>query len=823
MAKPANTPQYHPLLAEKVAAFVEQSLAPVSFEQLCHQHNTLDNHAQREMHACLEALDAEGRVILAKKDQYSTPEKLGLVTGKVIGHREGFGFLNSGAGKDLFIAGHMMTAYIHGDFVLAKLGGSDKKGRREARLIRVLQSRQEAIVGRYFVEHGLGFVVPDDSRIQHEVIIEPGNNKNARHGQMVVVDLIKRPSKRTSAIGKVSEVLGDHMAPGMEIDVALRNYDIPHSWSRKVLKELDKIADEVPEQAKLERQDLRQLPLVTIDGEDARDFDDAVYCERKRSGGWRLWVAIADVSYYVRPGTELDNQAQERGTSVYFPEQVVPMLPEKLSNGLCSLNPNVDRLCMVCEMTISEAGNLSGYQFYPAVMNSHARLTYTKVGKILDGDEKLREQYQAQVPHLENLHQMYLRLKERRMERGAIEFETPEPKFIFNADRKIDSIELVVRNDAHKLIEESMILANVAAAKFIEKHKAQALFRVHEPPEGERLTKFIGFLGELGITVTLDNQDISPHTYKALVERIQGRPDQELIQTMMLRSMQQAIYSGDNQGHFGLALKGYSHFTSPIRRYPDLVLHRAIKSVLVQQKAAKRQGGEFQYQAEDIDQLAEHTSMTERRADEATRDVANWLKCEFMRDHIGCTYGGVISAVTSFGFFVRVHDLYIEGLVHIGSLGNDYYIFDNAKQRLVGERTRQVYKLGDEVVIQVTSVNLEEKKIDFIIAPPDAKLDEIDDRRASASTKQPSKSEQLRKESSGQERAGSRSDKKNSAKKSRRSGKGKSKAKTKGSRTQQLMQQEKSKGKAGKKPAAKKKAGAASSGASKTKRKSKKR
>ncbi len=730
--------KFHPLLAEKVASYLDESLAPVDFQHLCQQFSISDKDAQRELTACLISLQDEGRVLLDKSNEYTTPDKLGLVTGRVIGHREGFGFLNTGgSGKDLFLLNHQMQSCMHGDLVLAKAGSVDKKGRQEAKIVKTIQGRKEPLVGRFFIENRLAFVVPDDSRIQHEIIIEQGNIKGARHGQMVVVELIKRPSKRFSPLGKIKEILGDHMAPGMEIDVALRNYDIPHHWSSKVDREIDKIADEVLEESKVTRRDLRALPLVTIDGEDARDFDDAVYCERKKSGGWRLWVAIADVSHYVRPGTALDDEAQDRGTSVYFPEQVVPMLPEKLSNGLCSLNPNVDRLCMVCEMTVSEAGNLSGYEFYPAVMNSHARFTYTKVGKILEGDEPLRERYSTFVPHLETLHAMYNALKTKRSERGAIEFETPEPRFVFNSERKIETIELITRNDAHKLIEECMILANVSAARFVEKHKAQALFRIHEAPEGERLTKFIGFIGELGLTMSFDKNNITPHVYKELIERIQGRPDQELIQTMMLRSMQQAVYSGDNQGHFGLALNGYSHFTSPIRRYPDLILHRAIKSVLVKQKKTQRNDGEHSYTTDAIDKLGEHTSMTERRADEATRDVANWLKCEFMQDHVGSTYAGVISAVTGFGFFVRVHDLYIEGLVHIASLGKDYYVFDNAKQRLKGERTRKVYKLGDEVSIIVAGVNLEDKKIDFKIAPKDAILDKVENKRTESSTSKP--------------------------------------------------------------------------------------
>ncbi len=736
---PSNT-YFHPLLAEKVASFVNEQLSAISFSTLISGLDISRDEEKNELSACLIALEEQGRVVKSRDGkEYAAPAQIGLLSGKVIGHREGFGFLNLGVSKkDLFIPNHQMSGLLHGDVILAKEAGQDKKGRKEVKLVRVLASRKDAIVGRFFVEHGMAFIVPDDTRIQHEFIVEHDGKKGARHGQMVVAELIKRPSKRFGPIARVSEVLGDHMAPGMEIDVALRKFDIPHHWPKKIDKELKLIGEEVPEFAKIDRVDLRELPLVTIDGEDARDFDDAVHCEPKKSGGWRLWVAIADVSYYVRMNTALDEEAQNRSTSVYFPEQVVPMLPEPLSNGLCSLNPDVDRLCMVCEMTVSEKGVLSGYQFYPAVMRSHARFTYTKVGKILDGDEALCAQYTEFVPHLRHIHDMYLALKQTRGQRGAIEFETPEPRFIFNAQKKIDNIELVVRNDAHKLIEESMILANVAAARFITKHKAQALFRVHDSPDGEKLNSFVGFLGELGVTFT-PGADLEPKHYRELVERIQDRPDKELIQTMLLRSMKQAIYSGDNEGHFGLALSAYAHFTSPIRRYPDLILHRAIKSILVAQKATKGDIGENEYQAEEIDGLGEQTSMAERRADEATRDVCNWLKCEFMQDHVGATYSGVISAVTGFGFFVRIDDLYVEGLVHIGSLGKDYYIYDAAKQRLIGEHSRKVYKLGDQVKINVQGVNLEEKKIDFALVDSESSVDDIRQRSADSESKDEAK------------------------------------------------------------------------------------
>ncbi len=482
-------------------------------------------------------------------------------------------------------------------------------------------------------------------------------------------------------------------------------------------KQVSGLKEQVPEEAKAGRVDLRSLPLVTIDGEDARDFDDAVYCEKKRGGGWRLWVAIADVSYYVRPGTPLDAEARSRGTSVYFPSQVVPMLPEVLSNGLCSLNPQVDRLCMVCEMTISSKGRLTGYKFYEAVMSSHARLTYTKVWHMLQGDQELREHYAPLVKHIEELHNLYKVLESAREERGGISFESEEAKFIFNAERRIERIEQTQRNDAHKLIEECMILANISAARFVEKAQEPALFRIHDKPTTEAITSFRTVLAELGLELPGGNKP-EPRDYAELLTSIADRPDAEMLQTMLLRSMKQAVYDPENRGHFGLALQSYAHFTSPIRRYPDLSLHRAIKYLLAKEQGHKgnsTETGGWHYSMEEMLQLGQHCSMTERRADEATREVSDWLKCDFMQDQVGNIFSGVIASVTGFGFFVRLNDLFIDGLVHVSSLDNDYYRFDQVGQRLIGESGGQTYRLGDRVEVRVEAVNMDERKIDFTL------------------------------------------------------------------------------------------------------------
>ena len=708
---------------EFILNVIRENNAPMNREEILTALSIHDEKQIEGIRRRLRAMENDGQLVFTKRKRYALPEKLDLLKGTVIGHREGFGFLQvDGQKEDLFIPNHQMQRVMHGDFVLAQPMGLDRRGRREVRIVRVLENRKKQIVGRFFLENGFAYVVPDDNRIGRDILVPNEHRNGARMGQVVVVELQERSAGFNQPVGVIREILGDNMAKGMEVEIALRNHDIPHQFPSVVEKYVKKFSEEVPEDAKKGRVDLRALPLVTIDSEDARDFDDAVYCE-KHGKGWKLWVAIADVSYYVRLRSALDTEAYSRGNSVYFPNRVVPMLPEILSNGLCSLNPQVDRLCMVCEMRISAKGKLTDYRFYEAVMNSHARLTYTKVAKILEGDAALRERYAALVPHLEELHHLYQALLGARHQRGAIDFETVETKFIFNAMGRIDRIEPVVRNDAHKIIEECMILANIAAANFMEKHKEPALYRIHAAPSEEKLTSFRSFLSELGLTL---GGALKPTTkdYAALLEKVKARPDHELIQTMLLRSLSQAVYNADNIGHFGLALEEYAHFTSPIRRYPDLTLHRGIKYLLAKEQGAKRKttnSGGYHYSVEEIDLLGEHCSMTERRADEATREVADWLKCEYMQDHIGSEFNGVISSVTSFGLFVRLDDLLISGLVHISSLENDYYQLDAAKQRLIGENSGMQYRLGDKVRIRVEAVHLAQKMVDFSLVGSERK------------------------------------------------------------------------------------------------------
>ncbi|WP_312239506.1 ribonuclease R [Pantoea sp.] len=704
---------------EFILAHLEKREKPASRDDLAQELNLSGEEQLEALRRRLRAMERDGQLVFTRRQCYALPERLDLLRGKVIGHRDGYGFLRvEGQKDDLYLSAEQMKMCMHGDVILAQPLGADRKGRREARVVRVLEPRNNQIVGRYFTDAGVGFVVPDDSRLSFDILVPPEETMSARMGFVVVVELTQRPTRRTKAIGKVIEVLGDNMGTSMAVDMALRTHEIPHVWPEEVERQIASLSEEVPESAKQGRVDLRDLPLVTIDGEDARDFDDAVYCEKKRGGGWRLWVAIADVSYYVRPGTPLDNEAHQRGTSVYFPSQVVPMLPEVLSNGLCSLNPQVDRLCMVCEMTVSAKGKLTGFKHYEAVMNSHARLTYTKVWNILQGNQELREQYAPLVKHLEELHTMYKALEEAREQRGGISFETEEAKFIFNAERRIDRVERTVRNDAHKLIEECMILANIASARFVEKNEEPALFRDHDRPSDDSITSFRTVLNELGLSLT-GGAKPQPLDYAELLSQIADRPDAEMLQTMLLRSMKQAVYDPENRGHFGLALASYAHFTSPIRRYPDLLLHRAIKYLLAKEQGEVKGNttptGGYHYDMPQMLQLGQHCSMTERRADEATRDVADWLKCDFMQDHVGSVFNGVIASVTGFGFFVRLNDLFIDGLVHVSSLDNDYYRFDAVGQRLIGESGGRTYRLGDAVEVRVEAVHMDERKIDFVL------------------------------------------------------------------------------------------------------------
>ena len=658
----------------------------------------------------LRAMERDGQLMFTRKKEYALISKMDLLTGRVIGHADGFGFLCPEDGSDdLFLTAFQMRRLFHGDKAIVRIAGVDRKGRREGALVEVLERANPFIVGRLFIESGVGYVVADNKRISNDILVPENNVGDAHHGQVVSVEITEQPTRHRQAIGKVVEVLGDHMAAGMEIDIAMRSHGIATDWSDNVLADIKDLTPEVPEEAKKQkgRVDIRDLPLVTIDGEDARDFDDAVFVE-SNDKGWRLLVAIADVSHYVELDTALDKEAHERGTSVYFPERVIPMLPEVLSNGLCSLNPEVDRLCMVCDMQLDKNGKVESFNFFEGVMRSHCRFTYTKVAEIIENaDSELRKEYNDFVPQLLEMHSLFSVLLKRRKKRGAIDFDTTETRIVFGADRKIDKIIPLVRNDAHKLIEEFMILANVSAAKFLLKNKMPALYRVHGSPKETKIEGLKEFLAEVGLTLG-GGENPGPGDYAELLASIQERPDMHLIQTVLLRSLQQAVYTPDNNGHFGLAHDAYAHFTSPIRRYPDLLVHRGIRHIV--------RGGNtesYYYTENTMRSMGEHCSQTERRADEATRDAVDWLKCEFMMDKVGEVFEGTITSVTGFGLFVELDKIYVEGLIHVTSLDHDYYHFDASHHRLVGERTGQIFRLGDHIVVSVSKVNLEDKKIDF--------------------------------------------------------------------------------------------------------------
>ncbi|MCP5149530.1 MAG: ribonuclease R [Chromatiales bacterium] len=695
-------------LASRLLALLETRGIPMSPEALL---DGLDRAPRREvLDRTLESMRVDGQVILNRRGEWGLVGHMGLVRGRVQGHRDGFGFLvPEEGGPDVFLSSRQMRSLMHGDRALVRVVSVDRQGRREGSLVEVVERATSSIVGRFWRERGIGFVRPDNARYIHDVLVEPENAAGARDGQMVVVEILEQPDWRAQPVGRVTEVLGDHMAPGMEIEVAIRAYDLPDAFPEAVLAEAAAFGARVPRGAVAGREDLRALPLVTIDGDDARDFDDAVHC-RPTASGWKLTVAIADVGAYVRPATALDEEARLRGTSVYFPNRVLPMLPEALSNGLCSLVPDEDRLCVACEMLVRRDGTVTRARFLEGVMRSHARLTYDEVAAIVvRRDADAREARAALVPHLDALNALYHALRVARERRGAVDFETTETRFLLGVDGKIAGVEPVVRHDAHRIIEECMISANVAAARLLERRRLPGMFRVHETPTREKLAELRAFLKTFGLRLA-GGPTPQPEHYAAVAERVKGRPEADLVQTVLLRSMPQAVYATRNVGHFGLALATYTHFTSPIRRYPDLVVHRAIKGWLLDAKRTDRAGEPA------LAALADHCSMTERRADEATRDAAGRLKCEFMAERLGEVHDGIVSGVTGFGLFVTLAELPVDGLVHISGLGSDYFQFDRVHHVLVGERSGRRFRLGDRLRVRVLRADADSRRIDFELA-----------------------------------------------------------------------------------------------------------
>lgn len=717
---------------EEILACLRESEQPQSIEQLAQQLRIsvpLSVGAERR----LAAMQRDGQITIDANQCIALNNKNPFVSGRVQGHRDGFGFLirDDGQRPDLFLSPREMMRVLHGDRVLVRPDG-EYRGKPEAIIVEVLERPTNRLVGRLHKEQGIYTVAPEDQRIKHDIFIAPADVGGAKDGQVVTVEITRQPARHLQPQGKVIEVLGEIDDPGMEIEIAVRKFDVPVDFTDATLAQAAKIPQQLRDMDYKGRIDLRDLPFITIDGEDARDYDDAVYVEEVNVGrgktyrkGWRLLVAIADVSYYVRPDEPMDQDAIERGTSVYFPRRVIPMLPEALSNGICSLNPGEDRLALVCDMVIpaegARAGTITAYQFYPAVIHSHARTTYTQIWDAIQ---------QPQGPAAKSLgsiydqvlssYELFQMLLAQRKERGAIDFDTVETKIVCNEVGRIERIEPLVRNDAHKLIEEFMLAANTCAADFMTRNKRFGLYRVHEGPTAEKLQTFREYLRTLGLH--LDGGD-DPKTadYARLIDEARGRPDFEVIQSMCLRSMQQAIYSPDNGGHFGLSYTLYTHFTSPIRRYPDLLTHRVIKSILKRQRyvpsLAPEEGDEAltrnQKEQSLWERLGVMLSARERRADEASYDVQAWLKCYFMKDHVGEVFSGKITGVAAFGVFITLDTLYVEGMVHVSELGSDYFTYNEASHDLRGERTGIRYKLTDSVQVQVVRVNLENRKIDF--------------------------------------------------------------------------------------------------------------
>lgn len=690
------------LLAELASAGVPLTPAELA------SRLSLGNDQQEAFAAALRTLERSGALLVNRKGALCIASKLDLVAGTVQGHPDGFGFLVPDSGSDdLFLSAREMRKVMHGDRAAARPVGFDRRGRPEGEIVEILERVNREIVGRLHEERGIVFVEAENRRINQDILIPPDARGDARPGQVVVVEILEHPTAQREAVGRVKEVLGHATDPGMEIEIALRKHALPFAFSAEARRQAERLPGEVRAADRKGREDLRELPLVTIDGETAKDFDDAVYCERK-GRGYRLIVAIADVSHYVRDGDALDREARERGNSVYFPRRVIPMLPEALSNELCSLKPDVDRLCMACDMDISAKGEIRKYAFYPALIHSRARLTYTEVWQWLsDPVSATTTQARALSPHLASLYSLYKLLAKARLARGAIDFDTVELALVFDDRGKIEQIVAAPRNDAHRIIEECMLAANACTADFLARHEHPALYRVHEGPTPEKLASLRAFLAGCGLRLSGGDKP-QACDYAKLLAEVEHRPDFALLQTVLLRSLQQAQYRPDNVGHFGLAFDAYTHFTSPIRRYPDLLIHRAIRACIA--------GVRYTPKGASWAELGTHCSLTERRADEATRDVEAWLKCYYMQDKVGEVFAGTISGVASFGLFVTLDDLNIDGLAHITELGRDYFHFDATRHALIGERSGLTYQLAGRLRVRVARVDLDAAKIDFTLA-----------------------------------------------------------------------------------------------------------
>ncbi|MDH3371959.1 MAG: ribonuclease R [Gammaproteobacteria bacterium] len=686
--------------------FLEKIGKPLKIKDILSGHDLKGQRVRALLEERLTTMVRAGQIIENRRGEFCLTAKLDLITGTVIGHRDGFGFVRPDhGGDDVYLSAREMRSVFDGDRVAVKIIGTDRRGKPEGDLVEVLERGLREVAGQFIRERGIGLVIPDNAKLAHRILIAKGEAGKAKPGQIVVAEILDYPTQVEQATGRVVRVIGDPHQKGIATDIAIQSHAIPVEWPKAVRDEIKKFGASVPGPAKSGRVDLRDTDLVTIDGADARDFDDAVYCEPS-ANGWRLLVAIADVAHYVEIGSALDKQATTRGTSVYFPDRVVPMLPEVLSNGLCSLNPNVDRLCMVCDMRVSADGKVTKSTFVEAVMKSSARLTYSQVSDFLTGKSN-SDIPKALHTALRNLHDLYKAFAKARQRRGAIELDIPGTRFELGRGGEIAAIKVVERNDAHRLIEECMIAANVQAAKFLRRHRVPGLYRVHAKPDPERFEELRQYLLSLGFKVP-HPEHVEPRQFNQLLNQAKGRADSASISMAMLRSLTHAEYTPVNIGHFGLALDAYAHFTSPIRRYPDLLVHRAIRHIVRGGKP-----GRYHYDAGAMERLGAITSAYERRAEDATRDVEAWLKCEYMEGRLGEEFDGVITGVTNFGLFVQISELLIDGLVHVTSLSNDYYHYESATQQLVGERSGKKYRLGEAMRVQVQRVDMESRRIDF--------------------------------------------------------------------------------------------------------------
>jgi len=713
-SKPQSSPNKVFKLPEREAilSFLRESGRPLKRKQFAEAFVIHDPEIRQALGRRLKAMERDGQLIRNRRGSYGLIEKMDLIKGRVIGHPDGYGFVvPDEGGKDLYLSGKEMRTVLNGDRVLVRQVSVDKQGKREGALVEVLERANEQLVGRYYEESDIAYVVPDNKRLSQDLLIPTKNRNQAKHGQYVVAKIVHQPEKHRQAIGEVLSIIGDGLDASMAVDIAIRSYDLPFEWSEDIDNEIAGLTEEVDSENISDRTDCRDIPFVTIDGEDARDFDDAVFCQKegnKEGSGWRLLVAIADVSHYVKKQSALDDDARLRGTSVYFPDRVIPMLPEILSNGLCSLKPEVDRYSLICELNIDAKGRVKHSSFFKGIIKSAARLTYTEMSAIVvEKDNDARQKREAHVNHLDDLYQLYQLLHGERKNQGLIDFSSMESRFEFNDKGHIEAIHTVERNEAHRLIEEMMLVANVAAGEFLEKNKIPTMYRIHETPKLEKLENVRSLLSQLGLSLG-GGEEPTSKDYAKLMDVIRKRDDAHMLETVLLRSMPLASYSMVNEGHFGLGFPIYAHFTSPIRRYPDLMVHRGIVHIVEGNTAAT-----FNYSPQQVLELAEHSSMTERRAEEASRDAVQRLKCAFMEDKVGETYGGMVSSVTSFGLFVVLDDIFIEGLIHISNLPVDYYHFDAITHTLRGERGGKVFKLGQKLNVLVTRVDLEERKIDF--------------------------------------------------------------------------------------------------------------